>query len=165
MAVSLRGTEMVIRPSAVVPVREAATILAALQERDVSREGVWNATAGVWQRYDRPWTGPGGSRGGSELVGSIAVVYDSPRRNEITIYKAIVTAHGLETGWTVDRICDDALGYAGLTLATCPRTELRPPPAPDPFRVPAQRGGIREVLNTDVGALLRTDVRDLFGRR
>lgn len=164
MAVSLTGTEMVIRPSAVVPVSCAAAILEALQQRDVSQGGVWNATAGVWQRYDQPWAGPGGSRGGAELVGSIAVVYDSPRRNEITIYKAIVTAFGMETGWSVEKICDDALSYAGLTLATCPRTELRPLPAPDPFRVPSQRG-LREVLNTDVGALLRTDLRDLFGRR
>ena len=158
------GTETIIRPAAVLTVAAAAAIVAALQERDVSHGGLWNATAGVWQRYDRPWTGLGGSRGGSELVGSIAVVYDSPRRNEITIYKASLQLHGSATGWTVETLCDDALGYAGLTLATCPRTELRTPPASDPFRVPSQRG-VRDILNTDVGALLRTDVRQLFGRR
>ena len=162
----MAGIETIIRPSAVVPVSAAAAILSALEDRDVSRGGLWNATPGVWQRYDRPWAGPGGSRGGSELVGSIAVVYDSPRRNEITIYKVSLTPHGCAAGWTVERVSDDALAYAGLTLETCPRAELTTPPRPDPFRLPAQRtSGVRAVLNTDVGNWLRSDVRELFGRR
>ena len=165
MAVQLSGAEAIIRPAAVVPVGAAVAILAALEDRDVSRGGVWNATPGVWQRYDRPWDGIGGSRGSAELIGSIAVVYDSPRRKEITIYKASVMLHGTATGWTVERICDDALAYAGLTLAACPRADLQNPPRPDPFRAPPQRAPLREVLNTDVGVLLRTDVRELFGRR
>jgi hypothetical protein len=143
--------------------------VSALEKLDVSKGGVWNATAGVWQRYDRPWDGPLGSRGAAELVGSIAVVYDRPRRNEITVYKATLTAAGRLQGWTTDKICNDALAYADLTLESCPRDALTEPPAPDPFRgnapsIPRQRS-LSELLNTDVRELLNTDVRDLLGRR
>ena len=51
-------------------------------------------------------------------------MYDSPHRHEITIYKVTVTEHGLDQGWTVESLCDDALIWAGLTIATCPRAEL-----------------------------------------
>ena len=44
-----------------------------------------------------------------------------------------MTEHGLAQGWTVDKLCDDALQHADLTLANCPRTTLTQP-APDPFR-------------------------------
>lgn len=162
---SVQLHEASIRPAAVLPIEAATRIVAALEQLDVSRGGVWNATPGVWQRYDRPWDGPLGSRGSAELVGSIAVVYDRPRRNEITVYKATLTAAGRLQGWTTDRICNDALGYAGLTLASCPRDELSEPPAADPFKsIPRQRT-LTEILNTDVGKLLTTDVRDIFGRK
>jgi hypothetical protein len=44
----------------------------------------------------------------------------------------------------VDRLCDDALSWIGLTLATCPRADLTAPPAPDPFhaRVPEPRATV-----------------------
>jgi hypothetical protein len=155
--VSVQLHEASIRPAAILPIDAATQILTALEKLDVSRGGVWNATPGVWQRYDRPWDGPAGSRGSAELVGSIAVVYDRPRRNEITVYKATLTAAGRLQGWSTDRICNDALGYAGLTLASCPRDSLAEPPSADPFsRLPRQRT-LSEILNTDV--------RELLGRR
>lgn len=131
--------EVVIRPAAVLGIAAATEILTTLERNDVARGGVWSATPGMWQRFDKPWNGVGGTRGTAELVGSIAVIYDEPRRNEITIYRANVTPNGVAAGWTVDKLCDDALTWAGLTLATCPRAELKAPPARDPFRVPAQR--------------------------
>lgn len=156
MSVTLH--EATIRPAAVLPIEAAARIVAALEELDVSRGGVWNATAGVWQRYDKPWDGPAGSRGNAQLVGTIAVIYDRPRRNEITVYKATLTAAGRLQGWTTDKICDDALAYADLTLASCPRDTLSDPPGDDPFRpaLPKQR---------TLTELLTTDVRDLLRRR
>ncbi|HWL37999.1 MAG TPA: hypothetical protein VNQ77_17565 [Frankiaceae bacterium] len=163
---SVQLHEASIRPAAVLPLEAASRIVSALEKLDVSKGGVWNATAGVWQRYDRPWDGPLGSRGSAELVGSIAVVYDRPRRNEITVYKATLTASGKLQGWTTDKICNDALAYADLTLQSCPRDEMPELPAPDPFRpsIPRQRS-LTELLNTDVRELLNTDVRDLLGRR
>lgn len=156
MSVTLH--EATIRPAAVLPIEAATRIVTALESLDVSRGGVWNATAGVWQRYDKPWDGPAGSRGNAQLVGTIAVIYDRPRRNEITVYKATLTAAGRLQGWTTDKICDDALAYADLTLASCPRDSLAEPPATDPFRtsLPKQRS---------LSELLTTDVRDLLRRR
>ena len=136
--------EAVIRPAAVLGVAAATEILRALSRCDVAAGGVWSATPGMWQRYDRPWNAPGGGRGSAELAGSIAVIYDEPRRNEITIYRVNVTPAGVAAGWTVERLCDDALSWVGLTLATCPRADLKAPPAPDPFRarVPEQRATV-----------------------
>lgn len=122
----------VIRPSALLKDQDAHRVLVALEQRDVSREGVWSATAGLWQRYDKPWDGEGGAKGTAQLVGTIGVVYGTPSKYDITIFRATVTEHGLATGWTVERLCDDALQYADLTLASCPRTTLTQPTA-DPF--------------------------------
>ena len=140
--------DVVIRPAAVLGIAATADILRALERADVARGGVWSATAGVWQRFDQPWNGLNGGRGTARLLGSIAVVYDAPRREEITIYRATVTAWGVSAGWSVERLCDDALAYAGLTLGTCPRTELETTVPPDPFRLPGQRAGDGRTLTS-----------------
>lgn len=124
----------VIRPSAVLAEQAARAVLTELSTRDVGQGGVWSASAGLWQRYDGPWDGPGGTRGDAQLVGTIAAVYGTPNKYDITIYRVTTTEHGRACGWTVERLCDDALQYAGLTLASCPRAALVTPPAPDPFR-------------------------------
>ena len=130
---SSREDVRIIRPAAILDERAAAQILQQLRRLDVSVGGVWNATSSLWQRYDAPWNGPGGTRGDAQLLGSIAVMYDSPHRHEITIYKVTVTEHGLVLDWTVESMCDDALMWGGLTIASCPRAELAPPPSVDPF--------------------------------
>ena len=154
LRVTTHISDAAIRPAAVLPVDAAVAILKALEERDVSRGGVWNATPGVWQRYDRPWSGPAGSRGGAELVGSIGVVYDRPRRHEITLYKVTLTAVGREMRFTSDALCDEALGYAGLALSSCPRVTLHAVPTGDPFQPPAKPRSLTDILNSDVLALV-----------
>ena len=124
----------VIRPSAVLKEKSAREVVAELERRDVSCGGVWNASAGLWQRYDVPWNGTPGGPGTAKLVGSIAAVYGTPSKYDITIYRVTTTEHGRASGWTVETLCDDALQHAGLTLATCPRAGLAAPPTPDPFR-------------------------------
>ncbi len=133
MGVVPREDVRIIRPAAILDERAAAEVLQQLRRLDVSAGGVWNATSSLWQRYDSPWNGPGGTRGDAQLIGAIAVMYDSPHRHEITIYKVTVTERGLDLDWTVESMCDDALMWAGLTIATCPRAELAPPPKADPF--------------------------------
>jgi hypothetical protein len=151
--------ERIIRPAAVLPEREAFALAAELARQDVSRGGLWNASGSVWQRYDRPWNGLGGMHGDARLVGSLAVTYDQPQRHEITIYKVTIAPDAV--GWTVDRLCDDALSWVGLTLATCPRAALRPPPAADPFRsrgfdrVPAPRRALDSAVGSDMQGLPR----------
>lgn len=124
----------IIRPAAVLDERAALRVLAELKRLDVANGGVWNATSSLWQRYDMPWDGAGGTRGGARLLGSIAVMYDAPNRHQITIYKVTVTPYGLDSGWAVESLTDDALTWAGLSLNTCPRAELADPPRRDPFK-------------------------------
>jgi hypothetical protein len=123
----------VIRPSAVLKDSDARRVLAELEAQDVSKGGVWSASTGLWQRYDRPWDGVAGLKGTAQLVGTVGAVYGTPSKYDITVYRVTVTAFGAGHGWTVEKICDDALQYAGLTLASCPRTDLSSA-GPDPFR-------------------------------
>lgn len=123
----------IIRPSAVLADRSAKAVVDELTRLDVGQGGVWSASVGLWQRYDLPWQG--GLKGASKLLGTIATVYGTPTKYDITIFRVTLTDAGLEQGWTVETLCDDALQHAGLTLATCPRTSL-PSSAPDPFRRP-----------------------------
>jgi hypothetical protein len=124
----------IIRPAAVLESRVATQVLNHLRDQDVSLGGVWNASASVWQRYDQPWNGVGGTRGTSLLLGTVAVMYDTPVRHEVTIYRVTVTPAGQEYGMTVESLCDDALRVAGLTLAACPRAEVSTTPRADPFK-------------------------------
>ncbi|MDP9181834.1 MAG: hypothetical protein M3P04_03515 [Actinomycetota bacterium] len=125
-------TSAVIRPSAVLTEVLANKILKELETQDVSKGGIWSANVGLWQRYDHAWDGPGGTHGTAKLIGSIGAVYGTPSKYDITIYRVTVTEHGTKLGWTVDGLCDDALKWVDLTLATCPRTELAGV-AKDPF--------------------------------
>ncbi len=126
--------QTIIRPAAVLPEQAAQLILRGLRQQDVASGGVWNTTATLWQRYDRPWDGPLGSPGRAELVGTIAVVYGTPTRASITVYRASVTDAAVAAGWTTDNLCDEAFSHAGLMLANCPRAVLAAPPARDPFK-------------------------------
>jgi hypothetical protein len=127
-------TTRVIRPAAILREIEARRVIAALSGLDVADGGTWNINPGLWQRYDVPWDGPSGMMGSSRLIGTIGSTYGAPTRYEITLYRVTVTEHGTDLGWTVDSLCNDALGYAGLTLDSCARAELKSPPMPDPFR-------------------------------
>ena len=123
----------VIRPAAVVPEASASAIMKELSLREVSRGGIWNVSSTLWQRYSGAWDGPGGTTGTAQLIGSIAVIYDRPVRHQITVYKVTITSYGASKGVTVESLTDEALRSAGLTLASCPRTELAAPPPADPF--------------------------------
>ncbi|MDX6275604.1 MAG: hypothetical protein QOJ92_2814 [Frankiales bacterium] len=122
----------VIRPAAVLPEEAARAALVEMAVRDVRNGGMWDAEPNIWRRYDRPFE-PGGPPSGAELIGSMQVAYGTPTRYEITIYRATITRFGTEQGWTVESLCDEALSFGGLDLASCPRAALLP--APRPFRL------------------------------
>ena len=88
----------IIRPAAVLDERLALIVVKELERQDVAFGGLWNATTSLWQRYDRPWDGEDGTRGSAELIGSIAVMYDTPVRRQITIYKVTATEYGITSG-------------------------------------------------------------------
>jgi hypothetical protein len=60
----------------------------------------------------------------------IQMAYGTPTRYEITIYRVTLTPVGTSAGWTVTSLCDEALGFGGLDVATCPRADLPAPPKP-----------------------------------
>ncbi|MGH8889318.1 MAG: hypothetical protein ACRDV3_06085 [Acidothermaceae bacterium] len=125
----------VIRPAAVLSERNAKRVLDGLLADDVRSGGRWHAEPGCWRLFERPWKGRDErSAAAAGLIGSIQVAYGMPTRYEITIFRATVTLAGTRAGYTVESLCDAALDYADLTLATCPRIDLQPPPKP--FRMP-----------------------------
>ncbi len=121
----------VIRPAAVLPEEAARVVLVELAYRDVRSGGCWSSSPTLWQRYDRPWNGAGVTvPGDSLLLGSLQVSYGTPTRYAITIYRATITTAGTQSGWSVEAMCDEALGFGGYSLAECPRADLKPPPRP-----------------------------------
>jgi len=121
----------VIRPAAVIPEEAAHAVLMQLSLNDVRAGGVWEVEPSTWRRFDSPRED---TTSEVDLIGSIHVAYGVPTRYEITIFRATVTAYGTSRGRTVEDLCDEALAYGGLTLATCPRADLKPPPRPFRFR-------------------------------
>ena len=120
----------VIRPAAVIPEEAARSVLMQLALRDVRIGGVWDVEPNVWRRFDTPWEMGTADHGGSELMGTIQIAYGVPTRYEITLFRATITREGTAAGWTVEALCDEALALGGLTLASCPRADLAPPPRP-----------------------------------
>jgi len=123
----------VIRPAAVLPEEAARAVLMQLALRDVRLGGVWDTEPALWRRFDGPWSGGHDQDESAQLIGSIQVAYGVPTRYEITIFRATITRVGSDQGWTVEKLCDDALQYGALTLASCPRADLKPPPKPFRF--------------------------------
>lgn len=120
----------VIRPAAVLPDEAARSVLAELALRDVRAGGLWLADPTSWRRYTAPWPDGEDAGGQTPLIGGMQIAYGTPTRYEITVYRATVTQNAAAAGWTVTRLCDEAMAFGGLSLDTCPRADLRPPPRP-----------------------------------
>jgi hypothetical protein len=120
--------EEVIRPAAVLPEEAARLVLVELALRHIDAGGLWEATPTTWHRYDRPRDPADPAPMEARLVGTLQVAYGTPTRYEITIYRATLTRLGTDAGWTVETLCDEALGFGDLSLANCPRASLSPPP-------------------------------------
>jgi hypothetical protein len=122
----------VIRPAAVVPEQSARHVLVELALHDVRMGGMWWSEPTNWRRYDMPWNALDGGPGTAELMGTMQICYGVPTRFDITIFRATITRAGMNSGLTVTALCDEALAFGGLSLATCPRADLKPPPRPFP---------------------------------
>jgi hypothetical protein len=120
----------VIRPAAIVPEDAARRILVELAMRDVRAGGLWWSEPTTWRRYDAPWDGADGRSGESAVMGTMQVAYGVPTRFDITVFRATITRVGVDRGLTVNSLCDEALAFGGISLATCPRADLTPPPRP-----------------------------------
>lgn len=120
----------VIRPAAIVPEEAARAILVELSLRDVRSGGLWLADPSGWLRYDRPFADAPVPGQEPQLIGTIQIAYGTPTRYEITVFRVSVTRHGSEQGWSVQSLCDEALGFGDVTLEECPRATLNDPPKP-----------------------------------
>ena len=119
----------VIRPAAVLSERSAHLVIEGLKRDDVRKGGRWHGEPGCWRLFERPWKGKDErSAAAAGLIGSIQVAYGMPTRFEITIFRATITQVGTRLGYTVDSLCNGALSWADLTLATCPRIDMPAPP-------------------------------------
>lgn len=127
-APATEGLWEVIRPAAIVPEEAARQVLVELARRDLSNGGEWQSEPQLWSRYDAPVEES--ERPEPELMGQIHVTYGTPTKYEITLYRVTVTAAGVDEGWTVASLTDEALGFGGLTLAQCPRATMSTPPQP-----------------------------------
>jgi hypothetical protein len=124
-------TDRVIRPSAIVPEHAARQLMAWVSAHDVSCGGCWAHDIGYFKRFSGPFDGPGGMRGSAVLLGTVHVTWD---KYDVTIFRVSLTDEGVARRMTVEGLCNELLLHAGLTLATCPRADLAPAPAPDPFK-------------------------------
>src|SRR3954452_23534626 len=106
------------KPDAVLDMVSAHEIMTALRAQDVRRGGCWLFTANVWQRFDRPWSGPD-SPEGAQLVGSIHVTHGAPTSYDVTVNRVTITPIGEHLGWSPERVLTDALALAGFGLADC----------------------------------------------
>ena len=120
----------IIRPAAIVPEDIARSILVDLSVRDVASGGLWRARPNSWSRWNKPWSGHGEPPEGVRLIGNVEVAYGTPSRYEVTIYRVVLSDYGLEQGWSVRSLVDEALSFGGVTLDDCPRADLPPPPPP-----------------------------------
>jgi hypothetical protein len=125
---STDGLWEVIRPAAIVPEHAARRVLVELARRDLGNGGEWQSEPQLWSRFEGPLTGDGSEA--PQLMGTIHVTYGTPTKYEITLYRVTVTAAGVNDGWTVASLTDEALGFGGLTLAQCPRAQVQIPPRP-----------------------------------
>src|SRR3954462_12371969 len=119
----------IIRPAAIIPEEAAHKILGALKAQAIDNGGHWVASTRQWARYDAPGVDRNGAALG-RLVGWIEAVYGATTRYEVTLYRVTITPIGTEAGWRVERFCDEPLAYGGLSLASCPRAQMQPPPKP-----------------------------------
>lgn len=124
----------VLRPSAVLPEAAARVVLAELAYQDIRSGGLWSSSPVLWQRFDAP-IDPVAGTGPGALIGSLQVIYGTPTRYAITIFRATISMAGALAGWTVEALCDEALAFGGFNLADCPRADLAAPP--QPFRMRA----------------------------
>ncbi len=124
-----------VRPALVLPERETRALLDAATNADVARGGRFSAGPAGIQVWSGPFNGPGGGHGDSIHLGSVDWSYDTPVRHYVTIYRAMVTAAGVDHGETTHTILGAVLSLVGLT-AEGTRLALAQPPRQDPFRSP-----------------------------
>lgn len=132
-AVAVPALTSTVRPSLVLQERETRELLAAALREDVGQGGCFSAGPAGIQVWSGPFDGPGGSKGSALHLGSVDWSYDTPVRHYATIYRAMVTRHGVSAGESTASILGRVLDLTGLSVDG-DRLTLAAAPARDPFR-------------------------------
>ncbi|MDQ1626741.1 MAG: hypothetical protein QOI54_485 [Actinomycetota bacterium] len=132
-AVAVPALASHVRPALVLAERETRELLSAAEGCDVRQEGRFSSGPAGIQVWDRPFDGPGGSSGSARHLGSIDWIYDTPTKHYVTIYRAMVTQAGCDSGQSPLTILAAVLALTGLS-ADGNRVTLPAAPARDPFR-------------------------------
>jgi hypothetical protein len=132
-AVAVPALSSHVRPSLVLAERESRELLEAAARQDVGLDGRFSAGPAGIQVWDGPFNGPSGTHGSAVHLGSVDWSYDTPAKHYVTIYRAMVTQAGLDSGESTLSILATVLGLAGLPVDGN-RISLPAPPARDPFR-------------------------------
>jgi len=122
-----------VRPALVLPERETRALLDAAAHADVANGGRFAAGPAGIQVWSGPFNGPNGGHGDAVHLGSVDWSYDTPVRHYVTIYRAMVTAAGVDVGDTTHTVLGAVLGLVGLS-AEGTRLAMAVPPRRDPFR-------------------------------
>lgn len=132
-AVAVPALSSHVRPALVLAEGEARDLLERAARQDVASGGRFSAGPAGLQVWSGPFDGPNGSRGSSVHLGSVDWAYDTPVRHYATIYRAMVTAAGVEAGETTETILRAVLQLAEIRMDGSHVTMPAPPPR-DPFR-------------------------------
>jgi hypothetical protein len=132
-AVAVPALSSHVRPALVLAERETRELLAAASKDDVSHGGPFAAGPAGIQVWDGPFDGEKGTHGTAKHLGSVDWSYDTPTKHYVTIYRAMVTQHGVDAGLSPLTILTRVLALSGLD-ADGSRVSLPAPPARDPFR-------------------------------
>lgn len=122
-----------VRPALVLAERETRELLDMASRRDVANGGRFAAGPAGIQVWSGPFDGPNGGHGSAVHLGSIDWSYDTPVRHYATVYRAMVTAAGVEAGETTTTILKSVLDLAQIPMDGTSVT-MPAPPARDPFR-------------------------------
>ena len=128
-----------VRPALVLAERESRELLAAAARQDVGLGGPFSAGPAGIQVWDGPFNGANGTHGTALHLGSVDWSYDTPARHYVTIYRVMVTQHGVDAGVSTLTVMTRVLALGGLA-ADGNRITLPAPPARDPFRRMATTG-------------------------
>jgi cation transporter-like permease len=132
-AVAVPALSSHVRPALVLPERETRDLLEAAARHDVARGGCFSAGPAGVQVWSHGFDGPGGSPGTALHLGSVDWSYDTPVRHYVTIYRAMVTAAGVERNETTSSVLQSVLSLTGIPLEG-QRVQMAQAPARDPFR-------------------------------
>jgi len=131
-AIAVPALSSHVRPALVLAERESRQLLEAAKAQDVSRGGRFSAGPACIQVWSASWDADG-DPGGSIHLGSVDWSYDTPVRHYVTIYRAMVTAAGVEAGESTHSVLQAVMSLTGIDVDGA-RITMPSPPTRDPFR-------------------------------